>query len=213
MFGLLCLFKERGDEINLIVATDGSLGSSNPTSNLSKIRANETKDALKEFSIPKLLKIKDGELGNEFLHQKLIHYEINKINPDLIVTHSQNDYHPDHRALSRIVKSIAGIYYPLLFADNFVGIDFNPNYYVDISDFFSKKKLAIQKHKSQFPEKYVELVEIWNRFRSIQCNGANNTYAEAYRFEASFPFSDIRSLLPKPPKINATSLKKSGGLI
>ena len=39
MFGLLCLFKERGDEINLIVATDGSLGSSNPTSNLAKIRA------------------------------------------------------------------------------------------------------------------------------------------------------------------------------
>ena len=25
MFGLLCLFKERGDQINLIVATDGSL--------------------------------------------------------------------------------------------------------------------------------------------------------------------------------------------
>ena len=70
MFGLLCLFKERGDEINLIVATDGSLGSSNPTSNLAKIRADETRDALKELSIPKLLKIKDGQLGNEFLHQK-----------------------------------------------------------------------------------------------------------------------------------------------
>ena len=66
---------------------------------------------------------------------------------------------------------------------------------------------------SQFPEKYIELVEIWNNFRSIQCNGLKNTYAEAYRFEPSFPFSDIRDLLPKSPKINATSLTKSGGLI
>ena len=136
MFGLLCLFKERGDEINLIVATDGSLGSSNPTSNLAKIRADETRDALKELSIPKLLKIKDGQLGNEFLHKKKIFDEINKINPDLIVTYSQNDYHPDHRSLSRMVKSIAGIYYPVLFADNFVGIDFKPNYYIDITKFF-----------------------------------------------------------------------------
>ena len=41
------------------------------------------------------------------------------------------------------MKSIAGIYYPLLFADNFVGIDFNPNYYVDnliVSSNFSNKK-------------------------------------------------------------------------
>ena len=213
MFGLLCLFKERGDEINLIVATDGSLGSSSPTLTLKKIRANETKDALRDLSIPKLLKIKDGQLGNDFLHQKKIHYEINRINPDLIITHSHNDYHPDHRSLSKIVKSIAGIHYPVLFADNFVGIDFNPNYYVDISKFFLKKKLAIKAHVSQFPDKYIELVEIWNRFRSIQCNGQKDTYAEAYRFEASFPFSDIRDLLPKSPKIHATSLKKSGGLI
>ena len=160
MFGLLCLFKERGDEINLIVATDGSLGSSNPTSNLAKIRADETRDALKELSIPKLLKIKTVNLG-WFLLKKIFD-EINKINPDLIVTHSQNDYHPDHRALSRMVKSVAGIYYQFV-ADNFVGIDFKPNYYIDITKFL-KKKLAIQSHASQFPEKYIELVEIWNRF-------------------------------------------------
>ncbi len=213
MFGLLCLFKERGDEINLIVATDGSLGSSKPTANLAAIRANETREALKELSIPKILKIKDGQLGNEFSHQKKIFHEIKKIDPDLIVTHSQNDYHPDHRALSKIVQSVAGIYYPVLFADNLVGINFNPNYYIDISNFFLKKKLAIKSHKSQLPEKYIELVEIWNRFRAIQCNGSKNTYAEAYRFEASFPFADIRHLLPEAPIIHATSLKKSGGLI
>ena len=79
-------------------------------------------------------------------YTKKIFDEINKINPDLIVTHSQNDYHPDHRALSRMVKSVAGIYYPVLFADNFVGIDFKPNYYIDITKFFKKNKLYKAMH-------------------------------------------------------------------
>ena len=42
MFGLLCLFKKRGDKINSIVATDGSLGSAKPDPKLAKVRANET---------------------------------------------------------------------------------------------------------------------------------------------------------------------------
>lgn len=213
MFGLLCLFKKRGDTINSIVATDGSLGSAKPDPKLAKVRANETKHALKELCIPTLLNIKDGQLGNQISHQRKIYKEIKKIDPDLILTHSENDYHPDHRALSSIVKSIAGIYYPVLFCDNFVGINFNPNYYVDISEFFHQKKIAISSHKSQKPDKYIELVEIWNRFRSVQCNGPKNNFAEAYKFVPSFPFSDIRNLLPLSPKINTTSLKKSGGLI
>ena len=73
MFGLLCLFKKRGDKINSIVATDGSLGSAKPDPKLAKVRANETKYALKELCIPTLLDIKDGQLGNQISHQRKIH--------------------------------------------------------------------------------------------------------------------------------------------
>ena len=47
------------------------------------------------------------------------------------------------------------------------------------------------KHESQNPQNYVNAVKLWNGFRSAQCNGKLGTYAEAYSFDPSFPFSDI----------------------
>ena len=77
-----------------MIATDGSLGSSETISNLSEIRLKETQKGLKEISSPIMLNIKDGHLGDDITHKKLLK-EIFKHNPDLIVTHSESDYHPD----------------------------------------------------------------------------------------------------------------------
>ena len=77
------------------------------------------------------------------------------------------------------------IYYPVLFCDNFVGINFNPNYYVDISEFFTKK-IAISSHKSQKLHKYIELLKS-ERFRSVQCNDPKITVRHV-KFVPSFPF-------------------------
>lgn len=213
MFGLLYLFKKRGDLVKIVIATDGSLGSSETISNLSEIRLKETQKGLKEISSPIMLNIKDGHLGDDITHKKLLKKEIFKHNPDLIVTHSESDYHPDHRALSKIVQSIAGIYIPILFCDNFMGINYIPNYIVDITEAFSKKINAINAHISQNPKSYIDAVTIWNRFRSAQCNAPKSNYAEAYNFKSSFPFYDIRDILPPSPMIRATSLRKKGGLI
>ena len=94
-----------------------------------------------------------------------------------------------------------------------MGINFLPDYYVDITEEFEKKIEAIMKHESQNPQNYVNAVKIWNSFRSAQCNGKLGTYAEAYSFDASFPFSDIRSILPNSPLLKATSLRSKGGLV
>ena len=42
---------------------------------------------------------------------------------------------------------------------------------------------------------------IQNEFRAGQCNGAPGALAEAIRFEPTFPFADIRDLLPPAPPI------------
>ncbi len=52
---------------------------------------------------------------------------------------------------------------------------------------------------------YAGALENWlrlqNEFRAGQCNGAPGALAEALRFEPTFPFADIRALLPPAPPI------------
>ena len=67
--------------------------------------------------------------------------------PDLIITHSENDYHADHKSLSLITKAAVSHYIPILYCDTLMGINFNPNYYVDITDYYESKKEAILKTK------------------------------------------------------------------
>ena len=83
-------------------------------------------------------------------HRKIIKENILKIMPDLIITHSQNDYHSDHRSLSFITSSVVSHYIPILYCDTLMGINFNPNFYVDITDYFllKKKQFLNIKHKN-----------------------------------------------------------------
>ena len=84
-----------------------------------------------------------------------------------------------------------------------MGVNFVPEYYVEITSHFELKKNAIMKHKSQNPERFLQATILLNRFRSAQCNAPINNYAEAFRYEKRFPFSDIRHLLPDAPKISS----------
>ena len=43
-----------------------------------------------------------------------------------------------------------------------MGLNFNPNYYIDITDHYELKKEAILKHKSQDPQRFVSLFELMN---------------------------------------------------
>ena len=36
-----------------------------------------------------------------------------------------------------------------------------------------------------------------NRYRAAQCNAPENCYAEVYRYDKKFPFTDISSFMPK----------------
>ena len=102
------------------------------------------------------------------------------IEPDIIFTHSPNDYHSDHRNLSKIITDCwQGI---VFFADTMAGVDFEPQYYVDISSQFEQKKSMLMEHKTQLDSKVVDMIELQNRFRGLQCNwGMVTKYAEAFR--------------------------------
>ena len=213
MLGLLLACKNRGDDIHTIVATDGSNGNVLTSNNLKSIRSIETKKALQGISNPKMLNFIDGRLSSEKDVEKILQNNIKNINPDLIITHAPEDYHPDHRALSNYITNSVGFSYPIIYCDTLMCINFVPDYYIDITDFFEQKKQSIMCHKTQYPEKFVKATEIMNGFRASQCNQQEGSYAETYRKCDKFPFTDLRYLLPEPPKIQPFYNGSSSSLI
>jgi len=201
MFGLLAAFQKRGDEIILCVATDGSAGKIKLNSDLEKIRQQESIEGLRKLGTPNFLHLQDGNLAGSKNGFQQVKDFIYKIEPDLIITHDPFDYHPDHRALSKYVTDAIGFKCPTIFCETLMGINFVPEIYVDITDFFLLKKEAILAHKSQNSEKFYNAIKLANRFRSAQCNAPEKNYAEVYRTSKTFPFTDLRNIIPNTPKI------------
>ena len=213
MYGLVSIYKKEGNEVYTMIATDGSKGGSTKGVLLSQKRKKEAIAGLEKLSKPIFLNITDGELGEEPKHRKLIKENILKIMPDLIITHSQNDYHSDHRSLSLLTSSAVSHYIPILYCDTLMGVNFNPNFYFDITEYYSLKKDAILKHKTQKPQRFVDLFKLMNSYRAAQCNAPKGKYAEAYAFEPSFPFSDIRDILPSSLKLRPFHIENQNGFL
>ena len=199
--GTLAVAHAAGQEVGWVVATDGAKGGDVDPMELRLIRRREAEDAGDLLDVsPVFLDRQDGGLENDPELVGSIEQCIADLSPDIVITHSHNDYHPDHRALSRAVKTAAGFKVPVLYSDTLMGVAFEPTIYVDITAQMQTKLRAIRKHLSQSPERFVAACEIWNRFRALQCNAAEG-YAEAFRFEPSYPYADIRALLPPPPPV------------
>ena len=213
MFGLVSIYKREGHNVFTMVATDGSKGGVPEGELLSKKREKEAIAGLKKLSKPTFLNLPDGELGEDPEHKKIIKEKILKIMPDLIITHSQNDYHSDHRSLSFLTSSVVSHYIPILYCDTLMGVNFNPNFYFDITDYCFLKEEAILKHKSQNPQRFVDLFKLMNSYRAAQCNAPKGKFAEAYVFEPSFPFSEIRDILPSPLKLRPFHIKNQNGFL
>ena len=213
MYGLLSIFKREGHQVYTMIATNGAKGGIIKGKKLVEQRANEAISGLAKLSSPILLNLPDGELGDEMEHKKIVKENIFKLMRDLIITHSENDYHADHKSLSIITQGVASHYIPILYCDTLMGLNFNPNYYVDITDHYELKKEAILKHKTQDPQRFVSLFELMNSYRAAQCNAPKNKYAEAYNFKPSFPFSDIRDVLPAPLKLRPFHIENQHGFL
>lgn len=198
-FGTLAASRAMGHDIGWVVASDGAKGGRGTPAELRRKRRSEAENAGRLLDVaPVFLDRADGELETDSELVQLVGRCIVELEPSLVITHAANDYHADHRALSRAVKAAAGYQVPVLYCDTLLGVAFEPTVYVDISAHMQPKREAIRVHESQDADRFVEACETWNRFRSMQC-GAHAGFAEAFRFEPAFPHADIRHLLPPPP--------------
>ena len=202
MFGTMAAYAAQGAELTFAIATDGAQGGTGDPAALARIRREEATVAAGMLGVtPRFLDFPDGQLICDASFISALKALIADVKPDLAITHAPYDYHGDHRALSDGVRIAASFAVPVLHADTLGGTGFSPTHYVEISAHWNTKARAIRAHKSQGPEHYVNRARIQNEFRAGQCNGAPGALAEAFRFEPTFPFADIRDLLPPAPPI------------
>ena len=220
--GTLALYAKRGDKVTMAVATNGEVGHPTlPNKEVAKIRYEEQKKSAAVIGAELIWMgfpdefLFDGEKTRlSFINM------VRKARPDLIITHWDQDYHPDHNTTGTIIQDIKVMTtvpnikteYPpcgkipaIIFMDTASGVGFLPEEYVDITATFEIKQEMFAKHKSQgiwledqygagaTKNKDVLSTEIHDRFRGKQ---VGVKYAEAFRFPQRWPRKIIHTLLP-----------------
>jgi len=216
--GTLFKCRERGDNIYMIIATNGNIGSGVISSKeeIAAIRAAEAREAA-AFAGAQLMQLDfDDErlINNEESRDALLN-AIRWANPDLIFTHCPEDKSPDHHNLSQIIQDIIlsvpvkllKTEYPpcdkkisLFFGETTACIGFMPEVYVDISDHIDQKCQMLACHKSQdewmgnyMEDDLTELPRVMARLRGAQ---VDVKYAEAFRAFRIHGFMPDFKLLP-----------------
>ena len=135
--------------------------------------------------------------------------------PDVIFTHSPQDYMPDHTAVSKLVFDAsfaasvphyrtavpgASEVTPIYYMDTLAGVGFMPEEYVDVSEFIDLKMEMLECHVSQMKWMrehdhidFAEFVKTCARYRGLQCGVQ---YAEAFSVCRFWPKQVPVRLLP-----------------
>lgn len=216
--GTLLKCKQRGDRVVVCHLSSGNLGHEIiPPDELTVMRAAEAKRsaAIGGFEVMHGgfddLEIYDN---NKPSRDKVVDI-IEAVDPDFIITHSPDDYMPDHTATSKLVFDACfaatlpnyptktqgrARLVPVYYMDTLAGVNFNPTEYVDVSEFIDKKLEMLNCHESQivwirdhdhidFPD----MVKTCCRYRGFQC-GVD--YAEGFRQCQVYLKGTTKRLLP-----------------
>lgn len=163
--GTLAKHADRGDKVTVVYMTRGEYGGGSDTTEaeVAATREQEANIAAETLGVETaFLDYKDGRVTYSLENRLQIVETLREHRPDIVLTHFRDDMHPDHRTTSRLVTDA---YYmsslPLVETANepwepqniyYVGkptSSFDPDVYVDISEYQSKKEDAILDHESQ----------------------------------------------------------------
>jgi len=154
------------------------------------IREKETGKVAKKIGLKELiyLDLKDMDIRRE-IEEKNIRRKIKEIieahKPEKILTVSDSETHPDHRAVNEAVLNVVDSLkkrYPVYTFSVWTVPKFvqRPVIYVDISKYFWKKIKILMQHKSQWVSIYLQLLPIIFRARYY---GIKNKCKYAEKFE------------------------------
>lgn len=207
--GTLAKAKAEGHEVAIAIATSGNAGSSTMTmEEIAQIRHQEALNSASVIGAQLYWLGYDDEFFFNSREVRLHFIEtVRKFRPDIILCPDKDkDYHPDHSTTGQILwdihvmppipniktetkpcEKIAELYY----MDTCMGVDFSPEFYIDISDTFETKSKMLSCHKSQeswmndmYGVSCAEFAEVQARFRGFQ---GGCRYAECFRKAHFFP--------------------------
>ncbi len=216
--GTLAKYKKLGHEVTVCHVANGNLGHAViPPDELRVMRRREAETAGALAGIP----VVTCDIGDVLVYEgsktqrDLVVDVIRTVGPDVILTHSPEDYMPDHVAVSRLVFDAsfaasvphyatavpgAAAITPIYYMDTLAGVNFLPTEYVDISETIEQKLTMLECHESQMKWMrdhdhidFAEFVRTCARFRGLQC-GAQ--YAEAFRQCLAWPKIVAQRMLP-----------------
>ena len=221
-YGTLAKYVQLGHEVSVCHVANGNLGHVEiMQEELRKIRFEEAEEAAsiigaKHYSVDcndLYVTADDNELVRRLAAV------VRKTQPDMIITHYENDYMNDHvqtyQALMRASfaaslphwdldamkagEQVAPVC-PIYHMDTLSGLGFIPTEYVDISDTIEIKLKALACHRSQIDWMrdhdgidFLDFVRCCSRVRGYQCGAA---YAEGFRANINYLRMTAKRLLP-----------------
>jgi LmbE family N-acetylglucosaminyl deacetylase len=217
--GTLALYAKKGHDVYMCHVANGDMGHVViMPKELAELRTAEAEAAGAELGAKKVFNINVPDLfvdsHNEDQVRDLVEI-IRAVRPDLIITHSPDDYMRDHVETSKLVfnasfsssiphyetrsekyPNIVPIYY----MDTLAGLGFLPEEYTDITDTLEIKLNALEKHESQIKWMrdhdgidFLDFVRTVSKFRGLQ---TGVKYAEGFRSCKSWPRVLTKRLLP-----------------
>lgn len=215
--GTLAKYAAQGHAVTMCHVANGNMGHVEIMPNeLRRIRHAEAEAASRALGAREVVDLDVPDLQvdskNEETVLKLVE-AIRRARPDVIITHSPDDYMKDHVDVSRIVTDASfsasvphyssgpacGIV-PVYFMDTLAGVGFLPEEYVDVTEAMEKKIEALERHESQVKWMrdhdgidFSEFVRVCSRFRGLQCGCR---YAEGFRAYRAWPRLRTIRLLP-----------------
>jgi len=205
--GTLARAKANGAAVGICVLCSGDKGQpAEPVANLAAVRRNEMTAAAALLGAELFpAGFPDAELADAVAERRKLMSVYREFVPTLVLTHSPDDYHPDHRATAALAEAVSWFAtsrgqltrepplanQPALWWMDTLGMtDFEPGFFIDIGKYTDLKHRMMRCHKTQLVRgkdgEFGKLEEMMRRQYETRGAQAGVTAAEAFCIHRAF---------------------------
>lgn len=200
--GTVINWVSKGWRITYVMCTSGDKGTNDPgvtPEEIAAIREREAQAAARELGVADclFLRHKDGELEVTMEFRRELAGLLRQHRPDIVLTHDpwrHYQIHPDHRAVGfSVIDAVAAARDRLYFVEQvtaglaphrvkelYLWAPEVPNAWIDITDTFERKVIALKQHKSQVSG-IENLEDRLRQWAEASAEGHGMKLAEAFR--------------------------------